>query len=262
MAATYLDEIIASHRANAQRDERVWQDRVGNVRYNGPSMLQALKAPTGFTKVIAEIKRRSPSKGDLFVGLDPVEVAKTYASNGVTAISVLTDEKFFGGSRTDLELVASTVTLPILRKDFTISENDVLDAAEMGASTVLLIVAALSDSELRSFIDVAQACGIDALVEVHDFEEAQRAVDLGAEIIGVNQRSLQTFEVDTDLAEKVASSLPAEVVRVCESGLKSATDVARASQAGFHAVLVGETFVTSHSISTTVKEFSSVESNL
>ena len=258
MGTTYLDAIIAAHRAHAAQDDRSWRDRLGTVTYEGPSMLQALRATTGRTKVIAEVKRRSPSKGDLFVGLNPAEVATTYVQNGVTAISVLTDEDFFGGSVDDLRTVAGVVDVPLLRKDFTVSENDVLDAAAIGASTVLLIVAALSDIELRSFMSVADSCGIDALVEVHDHEEAKRAMDLGARIIGVNQRSLHTFTVDTTLAEEVSASLPKDVVRICESGLKTVGDVERASAAGFHAVLVGETFVTSTSMADTVREFTSV----
>jgi indole-3-glycerol phosphate synthase len=150
------------------------------------------------------------------------------------------------------------VNLPILRKDFTVSANDVLDAADAGASAILLIVAALRDDELGEFILVAHDAGLDAIVEVHDSNEAQRALDSGARIIGVNQRNLHTFDVDRDSAAKVIESLPISIVSICESGLGSPEDVARAADAGFDAVLVGEAFVTAGDVTQTVREFSSV----
>ncbi len=210
-------------------------------------------------RVIAEVKRRSPSKGWLHRELDAAALATTYQLNGASAISVLTDEEFFSGSNQDLQSVVSTVTLPVLRKDFTIGPNDVIDCAQMGASTVLLIVAALSDSELVSLIDVAQLCGLDALVEVHDRDEARRAVQFGARIIGVNQRNLRTFEVDPDHAATVIESLPTDIIAVCESGLHSTHDVERAALAGFDAVLVGETFVTASDVAATVHSFCHVD---
>jgi indole-3-glycerol phosphate synthase len=160
----------------------------------------------------------------------------------------------------DLIVVRRTVTLPVLRKDFTVCENDVLDAVEAGASAVLLIVAALSDQELASFLELTERCGIDALVEVHDADEAKRAVDAGSRIIGVNQRDLRTFDVDSDRATSVLESLPRDVVTVCESGLSSVEDVESAAQVGFDAVLVGEAFVTSSDPSSLVKAFALVAS--
>jgi indole-3-glycerol phosphate synthase len=148
--------------------------------------------------------------------------------------------------------------LPLLRKDFTVSENDILDAALAGAGAVLLIVAALSDHELQSFLEVAERCGVDALVEVHDEEEARRALGAGARIIGVNQRDLRTFDVDVKRAERVIASLPRDALTVCESGIASVNDVERAANAGFDAVLVGEAFVTAVDTSATVKAFSLV----
>lgn len=258
MVATYLDEILAHHRARAQADGRAWQERL-DIHYHGPSMLEALASRLNdCVKVIAEVKRRSPSKGWLSENLDVAALASDYASGGATAISVLTDTEHFSGAAHDLATVAQTVALPLLRKDFTVCENDVLDAAEMGASAVLLIVAALSDDELRSFVNLAHQVGIDALVEVHDDDEALRAVDCGARIIGVNQRDLRTFDVDGDRAASVVDSLPLSIVTVCESGLRTSDDVARAAHAGFDAVLVGETFVTSPSVVDTVRAFSSV----
>jgi indole-3-glycerol phosphate synthase len=160
----------------------------------------------------------------------------------------------------DLILVRRTVALPVLRKDFTVSENDVLDAVEAGAGAVLLIVAALSDAELASFVELTERCGIDALVEVHDAEEAKRAVDAGGRIIGINQRDLRTFDVDSDRTAAVLESLPRDVLTVCESGLSSVEDVEVAAQRGFDAVLVGEAFVTSSDPSAAVKAFALVPS--
>jgi indole-3-glycerol phosphate synthase len=258
MVATYLDEILAHHRARASADERQWRDRL-DVHYEGPSMLEALANQLNdCVKVIAEVKRRSPSKGWLNEHLDVAALARDYLLGGATAISVLTDTEHFAGAREDLATVAQTVALPLLRKDFTVSENDVIDAAQMGASTVLLIVAALSDEELAAFVALAHQVGIDALVEVHDHEEALRAVDGGARIIGVNQRDLRTFDVDGDRAASVVDAVPSSIVTVCESGLRTSDDVGRAAQAGFDAVLVGEAFVKSDVVLDAVRAFSSV----
>jgi indole-3-glycerol phosphate synthase len=261
MATTYLDTILDSHRRRAAQDDRDWEARVDQVRYEGPSFVLVLRQGSSpFIKVIAEVKRRSPSKGLLAPDLDVATLAATYRDAGASAISVLTDQEFFEGSMEDLIVARRTVSLPVLRKDFTVSENDILDAVEAGASAVLLIVAALSDKELTSYVELTDRCGIDALVEVHDAEEAARAVDAGARIIGVNQRDLRTFDVDANRAASVLGSLPRDVLTVCESGLSSVEDVEGAAQAGFDAVLVGEAFVTSPDPSALVKAFSLVPS--
>ena len=222
-------------------------------------MLRALRRDPGATMaVIAEVKRRSPSKGALAMDIDVVDLATTYVAGGASAISVLTDREFFAGSDDDLATVASQVDVPLLRKDFTVCENDVLDACTMGASTVLLIVAALSDDELERFVALAHACGIDALVEVHDHDEARRAQECGARIVGVNQRNLRTFVVDREHAASVIEAIDPSVVSVCESGLATVADVERASDAGFDAVLVGEAFVTSPDVGGAVRQFASV----
>jgi indole-3-glycerol phosphate synthase len=261
MATTYLDTILESHRRRAAQDDRDWEARVDLVRYEGPSFVLVLRQGSSpFIKVIAEVKRRSPSKGLLAPDLDVAALAATYRDAGASAISVLTDQEFFEGSMDDLSVVRRTVALPVLRKDFTVSENDVLDAVEAGASAVLLIVAALSDQELASFLELSERCGIDALVEVHDAEEAKRAVDAGSRIIGINQRDLRTFDVDSERAASVLESLPRDVLTVCESGLSSVDDVEGAAQVGFDAVLVGEAFVTSSDPASLVKAFSLVPS--
>ncbi len=260
MASTYLDSIIAWHRARAQRDARSWRERLETVKYSGPSLYESLRSlDSPYVAVIAEIKRRSPSKGWLGEHLDPAELAHAYAKGGARALSVLTDVPHFAGSMNDLREARAAVSLPILRKDFTVSENDVIDCAEMGASAVLLIVAALEVEELRRFMEVATAIGLDALVEVHDDREATIALDLGARIIGVNQRDLHTFEVKPDNAARVIASLPHDVVTVAESGMSSRGDVETAGAAGFDAVLVGESFVRASDPSSTVELFATVK---
>ncbi len=257
--ATYLDEILHHHRARVAADDRDWRERVGVVRAPVPSLVAALNdSADGNVKLIAEVKRRSPSKGWLHEGLDVAEFARAYVDGGAAAISVLTDAAHFAGSLDDLATVKNAVDLPLLRKDFTMSANDVLDAADAGASAILLIVAALSDEELNAFIGVAHGAGLDAVVEVHDVEEAKRAGASGARIVGVNQRDLHTFDVDRDNSSRVIQSLPTSVVTICESGLRSAEDVTRAADAGFDAVLVGEALVTSADVAATVRGFSSV----
>jgi indole-3-glycerol phosphate synthase len=252
---------LESHRRRAASDDRDWQSRVDHIRYEGPSFVLVLRqGASPFIKVIAEVKRRSPSKGLLAPDLDVATLAQTYRDEGASAISVLTDRDFFDGSMEDLRTARESVALPMLRKDFTVSENDVLDAVEAGASAVLLIVAALSDDELTSFLALAELCGIDALVEIHDESEARRATDAGARIVGVNQRNLHTFDVDPERAASLVSALPRDCLTVCESGLKSVADVERAADAGFDAVLVGEAFITSSDPGATVKSFALVPS--
>jgi indole-3-glycerol phosphate synthase len=245
---TYLDRILAAHRAAAAADggslerRRAEAEAMPAVR----EFAAALTAPgAGRPAVIAEIKRRSPSKGDLNVGLVPGVLAKAYASGGAACLSVLTDADFFGGSADDLAEARRAVDLPVLRKDFTVSEADVLDARLMGADAVLLIVAALDDGELAAFHSLASSLGLAALVEVHDETELERALAVGATLIGVNQRDLVTFEVDTARAERLAAAIPGGVVKVAESGLRTPDDAARLADAGYDAVLVGETLVRS-----------------
>ncbi len=195
--------------------------------------------------MISEVKRRSPSKGDLNIGLDPRALAAAYESGGATCLSVLTDEEFFGGSPGDLEAARSAVSVPVLRKDFTVSALDVVDTRLMGADAVLLIVAALDDHELCDFHELAIEIGLDVLVEAHDEAEVERALAAGATLVGVNQRDLVTFKVDTERAVRVGGSLPDDVVRVAESGVAGADDARTLFEAGYQAVLVGESLVTS-----------------
>lgn len=244
--ATYLDRILAAHRARANADRRDTSDLYEQARNADPARPFATGLRTGNgVSVIAEVKRASPSKGPLAPDLDPAALASAYERGGAAAVSVLTDSEFFSGSREDLRQARAAVELPVLRKDFTVTSADVLDARIMGADAVLLIAAALSSSELAEFLAVAKSVGFEALVEVHDEDEAGLALEAGATLVGINQRDLVTFEVDTRRAVRVASVLPPGVVRVAESGITSAEDVQPLSEAGFDAILVGESLVRS-----------------
>ncbi len=243
---TYLDGILAAHRAAATGDHRDVHALVQRATQMpaGRGFSGALREPG--LSVIAEIKRRSPSKGALAPDdLDPALLAKAYEAGGAVCLSVLTDEEFFAGSFDDLARARAAVQCPVLRKDFTVDERDVCDARLMGADAVLLIAAALSDDELRTFHALAASVGLDALVEVHDEDELEKAMGVGATLIGVNQRDLVTFEVDHERALRMAAAMPAGVVKVAESGVRGADDAKRLAEAGYDAVLVGEHLVTS-----------------
>ncbi len=244
--ATYLDGILAAHRAAAAADRRD-PDELRRAAAEAPptrGFASALAAVDGLG-VIAEVKRRSPSKGDLFADLDPAGLAAQYEAGGATCLSVLTDEDHFGGSPADLAAARDGCALAVLRKDFTVSAHDVLDARIMGADCVLLIAAALDDHELVTFHATARSVGLDALVEVHDEAELDRALAAGATLVGVNQRDLVTFEVDHERALRMAAAFPDHVVSVAESGVRGPDDAAALAAAGYDAVLVGESLVTS-----------------
>jgi indole-3-glycerol phosphate synthase len=195
------------------------------------------------SSVIAEVKRRSPSKGDLADIPDPTVLAAAYERGGAAAISVLTEQRRFGGSLDDLRAVRAAVDTPLLRKDFIVTAYQVLEARAAGADLVLLIVASLGDDELRRLYDEARGLGLTVLVEVHDEAEADRAVALGAELIGVNARNLKTLDVDPGTFGTIAPQLPDDVVKVAESGIFGPDDVARHVGEGASAVLVGEALV-------------------
>jgi indole-3-glycerol phosphate synthase len=246
--ATYLDRILEQHRSAAAADDEPIDALLDGARARpAPRGFRAALAAASETElaVIAEVKRRSPSKGDLAAGLDPAELATAYAQGGAACLSVLTDTQWFGGSAEDLGRARAAVDLPVLRKDFTIDPRDVAQARLMGADAVLLIAAALDDRELADFHGLARELLLDVLVEVHDEAELERALAVGADLIGVNQRDLVTFEVDTERAVRVAPCIPDDVVRVAESGIRGPADAARLADAGYHAVLVGESLVTS-----------------
>ncbi|MGF1664940.1 MAG: indole-3-glycerol phosphate synthase TrpC [Acidimicrobiia bacterium] len=195
--------------------------------------------------IIAEVKRRSPSRGPLALDLDPVERAGAYERGGAAAVSVLTEPDHFAGSDADLMAVRASVSLPVLRKDFTLTAAQIWEARAIGADAILLIVAALDDAILRSLLDTADEVGVAALVEVHDESEAERALQAGARIVGVNNRDLTTFHVDLATSERLAPILSGCEVTIAESGILKPADAARMAAAGYDAVLVGESLVRS-----------------
>jgi indole-3-glycerol phosphate synthase len=244
--ATYLDRILAAHRQAAAADTRSLDrllEAAEQCTTPGRGFRAALESASGLA-VIAEIKRRSPAKGDLLGHLVVDVLAKEYAGGGATCLSVLTDAEFFRGSAADLIDARAATGLPVLRKDFTVGPADVCDARLMGADAVLLIVAALSSSEVQQLAHLAARLGLDALVEVHDEPELEVALGAGATVVGVNQRDLATFRIDPARAERLASVIPAGVVRVAESGIRGPDDARRLAAAGYDAILVGETLVT------------------
>jgi indole-3-glycerol phosphate synthase len=210
----------------------------------------ALRRPDGRLAVIAEIKRRSPSAGEIAPGASSVDQAGAYQSAGADALSVLTDMKYFGGSLEDLRGVTGRMResgprLPCLRKDFMVHPIQVREARESGASAILIIVRALDDAEIEVLHGAARAAGLDALFEVHAQDEIGRAVAHGAQVIGVNNRDLAVFETDLALSERLFAGFPAGVIAVSESGINTASDASRAHRAGAHAVLVGEALMRS-----------------
>lgn len=220
--------------------------KVKAAAQSAPSALDAfaaLRAPG--VAVIAEIKRKSPSRGTLAEISEPAELAAQYQAGGARVISVLTEQRRFGGSLADLDGVRAAVSIPVLRKDFVVSSYQVHEARAHGADLVLLIVAALDQNVLIGLRERIESLGMTALVEVHDEEEASRALDAGARVIGVNARNLKTLEVDRTVFERIAPGLPSHVVKVAESGVRGAHDLIAYAGAGADAVLVGEGLVTS-----------------
>jgi indole-3-glycerol phosphate synthase len=242
-----LDEIIVGVREDvAAREAIVSLDEVkASALAARPALdaFAALREPG--VAVIAEVKRRSPSKGDLAEIASAADLAAEYQVGGARVISVLTEERRFGGSLADLDAVRAAVSIPVLRKDFVVSSYQVHEARAHGADLVLLIVAALEQNALIGLRERIESLGMTALVEVHDEDEASRALAAGARVIGVNARSLKTLEVDRSIFERIAPGLPSEVVRVAESGVRDAHDLITYAAAGADAVLVGEGLVTS-----------------
>lgn len=205
-------------------------------------------------RIIAECKRRSPSRGILRARYNPASIAAAYERAGAAAISVLTEPTFFDGAGEHLRSVRAAVRLPVLRKDFIVDPYQLLEARAWGADAALLIVAALTDRELRTLIAEAADLGLDALVEVHDRTELLRAIDAGAPIVGVNNRNLKSLDVSLRVAEDLAPDIPDEVSAVAESGLKTRADLDRLSAAGFDGFLIGERFMSVEDPGTALKE--------
>ncbi len=206
--------------------------------------------------LIAEVKKASPSKGVLVEDFDPVGIATTYTQNGAAAISVLTDEQFFQGNMRYLKAIRQAVNSPLLCKEFIIDPYQIYEGRAMGADAVLLIVAALEDLQMAELHATIQRLGMAALVEVHDEAELERALKIGATLVGVNNRNLHTFEVDLNITARIAKLVPPEIALVAESGISSGDDVRRMGDLGAYAVLVGEALVKSGAMAASVREFS------
>ena len=211
-------------------------------------------APRDTVRIIAEVKRASPSRGALADIPDPASLAASYELGAASAVSVLTEERRFGGSLADLEAVRAAISLPVLRKDFIAEPYQVFEARAAGADLVLLIVAALEQDTLRELYGLINELGMTPLVETHSADEVARALDIGADVIGVNARDLSTFELDQDLFGRLAEQIPDGVIRIAESAVKTPADVAHYRRSGADVVLVGEALVTGDPVAT-LKEF-------
>jgi len=228
---------VAELRPRAAELERAGRNRPLRTR----DFASALRSKT--PAIIAEIKKASPSKGILQPNFHPAAIADAYQAGGAACLSVLTDRHFFQGSLADLASARAAVSLPVIRKDFTIDPLQIFEAAAHGADAILLIAAILTRAQLQTFHELANELGLAALVEVHDGDELTKAVDSGAEIIGVNNRNLDTFEVSLDTSIKLSARMPASVTRVSESGIFTGADIQLLTSAGFHAFLVGESLM-------------------
>ncbi|MFF1879189.1 indole-3-glycerol phosphate synthase TrpC [Leifsonia sp. NPDC058230] len=252
-----LDDLLAGALQDAERRraERPLASVEADAAQRAPALdaLAAL-APADRVKIIAEVKRSSPSRGALAEIADPAALAVSYQTGGASAISVLTEERRFHGSLADLEAVRAAVSIPVLRKEFIADPYQVFEARAAGADLVLLIVAALDQKSLVSLHELITSLGMTALVEAHSADELSRALDTGAGLVGVNARNLSTFELDRDLFGSLADRIPSGVIRVAESAVKTADDVAHYRAAGADVVLVGEALVTSDPIAT-LEEF-------
>lgn len=240
-----LDSIIEGVR----EDLAARRGSMGALHERIDAQAPALDAHTFLSRnemnVIAEVKRSSPSKGDLAPITDPAALAEKYQEAGAAAVSVLTEQRRFGGSLADLDAVRSRIEIPVLRKDFMVDEYQFLEARAHGADIVLLIVAALSKSQLKDFYDLATELGMASLVEVHTQSELENAMDISPRIVGVNSRNLKTLEVSASVFEELIPAIPSSVIRVAESGISTHADVAQAQKAGATAILVGESLVKS-----------------
>ena len=259
---TVLDSIVAGVREDlAARVDRVSLSDLARRVDDTPAPIDAeQRLRADGLSLIAEVKRASPSKGALAAIADPAALARTYAEAGATAISVLTEQRRFHGSLDDLDAVRGAVSVPVLRKDFMVTDYQLWEARAHGADIILLIVASLSDAELVHLHGLARELGMTALVEVHDEGETQRAVDAGATVIGINARNLKTLEVHPDTFSRLVPLIPAGVVTIAESGVGGAQDAAAYAAQGADAVLVGEALVRGEAPATAVRDIVSAGS--
>lgn len=254
---SFLSEIIERKRRRLAALKRAVPFDAVERRSNPHRLRQALLRDG--VNIIAEFKRRSPSKGIIRGDADLKQIVKSYAAGGAAAISVLTEEDYFSGSLDDLRVAKDIVDLPVLRKDFIVDEYQIYESAAAAADAILLIVAALDDEKLASLRSFAEdKLGIDALIEVHTREEMQRAIACGANLIGVNNRNLHTFEVSLDTSLSLAKAAPAGTVLISESGLKHSIDLARLRNAGYRGFLIGESLMRSENPEAALRDFMSI----
>jgi len=250
---SFLSEIIERKRQRVEEAKRRVPLEALERRSHSHRLREALLRDG--INIIAEFKRRSPSKGIIRVDADLKQIAKSYEAGGAVAMSVLTEEDYFSGSLADLRAAKSIIDLPVLRKDFVVDDYQLYESAAAGADAVLLIVAALDDDALLRLRRLAEdEIGMDALVEVHDRDEMQRAVDCGATLIGVNNRNLHTFDVSLETSLSLAADAPKDAVLVSESGLKTASDLSRLRDVGYRGFLIGESLMRSDDPATALRE--------
>ena len=255
--STVLDSIIDGVREDlAVRQQAVsisqLEQRIKDI---APALPAATNLRANTFSVIAEVKRSSPSKGHLSDITSPEALAEQYAQGGASVVSVLTEARRFNGTLADLDIVKATIDIPVLRKDFLVTDYQVLESRAHGADVVLLIVAGLDQTQLRDFNDIATDLGMSVLVEVHDEAELERAMDIGPKLVGVNARNLKTLDVDLAVCQRIIPQIPADVVAVAESGIASVNDVKNLALAGADAILVGEALVTGGDPVETVQEW-------
>jgi indole-3-glycerol phosphate synthase len=248
---SYLDKILESSK------EKVLLDKIAQPYLTIKSKIKDLEEPSrfidsinkrrraGLVSVIAESKKASPSQGLIRENYNPVHIAQSYYDNNATCMSVLTNEEFFKGSLSHLEEIKASVNIPLLRKDFIVDDYQIYESRLSGADCILLIVAALTSSQLSEYYDLASELGMDVLVEVHDEEETKRALEINPQFIGINNRNLKSFEVDLNTTERLSDLIPDEILCISESGIRTKEDISRVLECGVSSFLVGESFMRS-----------------
>lgn len=257
MAVEFLNKIVEYKKSVLAQKTQFYdslKEKLGKEKYTRYELFKRQISKPGQVHLIAEIKKASPSRGVLREDFNLMEIAKIYCENGASAISILTEDKFFLGNPKYIKKVTEQFNLPVLAKDFFIDEGQVYEARFNGASAILLIMAMLDDNQARKLMDVAHQLDLDCLVEIHNEDELKRALDIGAQIIGINNRNLHTFEVDVSLCERLIPRVPSSCIIVAESGLSTAKDVQQVYKLGAHAVLIGETFMKEKDIASKMRE--------
>ncbi len=258
--ADFLDKIVA-HKEESNRLKKEYyhaiRSKLDLSEYNRYHLFHKCISKSGQVNLIAEIKKASPSKGVIRENFDVLDIAKIYSNHGAAAISVLTEDKYFLGKPAYVKKVSEEYRLPVLMKDFFIDENQVYEALVNGASAILLIAAILTDQQIKKLMKVAESLDLDCLVEVHDEDELNRVLDCGANIIGVNNRNLHTFEVTLDTCRDLIPKIPNDKVSVAESGISTSADIKELQTLGVNAVLIGETFMRADNIGAKVNELMS-----